>query len=712
LILKMHSSFESIPLIKDIPKYEPVLRDLITSQHQIIMTTKRTEELLKLAKIYEDYLILYPDAKETPLMSLNLAELYFHASQHHLAGKYYLETALGPGHSKIPKKDIFGSALEAYLVGSSNPKLPSLELIQNQTGYKMAAQAFMQAYPSDPKNSDIQFNIGKIIYDEQNFQLASKILIEWLQKYPRHKQAQNAALLYLDCFYLRNQLKEMTQAANRLQSIAGLDSKIKAQVKAASEQTQMKAVRSIAGEFGSKDYAVKFAEFARKNKNSKLGEQALYEAFTSLRAQNNPQAFDIGEEYVATYPHTERGKAVFLSLTQVALNRYNFLKAASYLAAYAQKYEQDPNSKSFLEQAALIFELHGKAKEAMTSYKMAGAGEKGLEALVKQKQWKMASQEASKLGGLAGSYYHGLSLYRLGDQKSALRLLTQVSQSSASSPEDRMKVAHAAVILTELQLETFAKSHTGETFSPQLLQNKTAEYQALSQLTDTTLASQGGKWVIAGLYQLTLLNRRMAHFLHSAKAPSAMNPNQLKELLKPQIDTYLKASEDTKKQCETLATENEILTRYASSCEKLSSLSEKAEASEMNLKFSLSPDPKLLSALTQNPKDEKTIVDTTRILITKNHIPTAHLILLTALEAHSNQSDILALLGVTYLHLKDYDSSQIYFKKAFDLNPKNALAQGGLKALTKAFGSSRLAQKYHNSSPLGSLGNLHPWLNR
>lgn len=709
LILKMHSSLEGETLLADVPKYEPVIRDLITSQHKLVMATKRSDELLNLASHYEQYLVLYPSASELPLMTLNLAELYFHSNIYHLAGKYYLQSLSGKSHSKVSNREVLSAALEAHLLGASDLKSPSFELLLNQTGYKLAASQFIKKFPSDSKVADIHFNIAKITYDEQNFNKASQYLIRWLQKFPKHPQARNAALLYLDCFYLRNQLKELSKAANKLQAISGLDSDIKNQAKTASQQTQLRAIRSISGEFGSKDYAVKFAQFARKNKNSKLGEQALYEAFASLRALNSAEAFDIGEEYVATYPNTPRGKEVFLSLTQIALARYDYLKAASYLAAFGQKYEEDPNSIAFLQQAANIFELFGKTTEAVTSYKLAKTPDKAVLFLVKQKQWKLAATEAAKLSGIRGNYFQGLSLYRLGDTSSGVRLLNQVVTSAAANADEKAFIGHAAVILLESQMALFNRT-SKEAFSPQILQNKTMEYQNISQLADKAIQSQGGKWVIAGLYNLALLNKNMAQFLDSAKPPKAMSPAQLKTLLQPQVASYNKASQETQKQCQSVANQAEIFSGYTLACQTLSLISEKSEAPEVFLNFNQTLDTKLLGILAKTPKDEKAIIAAASGLIKNQNLPTAHLILMSALEFLPNSSDIYALLGITSLHFRDIEASQSYFRKSLELSGGNPVANRGLAGIANHFKASNVAKKYKQRAPASNSSNLHPWL--
>jgi len=711
LILKMHSSFEPTSLTHEVSKYEVVLRDLLTSQQKLIMATKRLDELKTLAQQYRDYLVLYPNYPDTPLMKLNLAELYFHSGQYHLAGRFYNESVQYQSHPKISKKDALNAALESFLAGASDLKSPSYELILNQAGYKLTALNYLKLFPGDPKSADILFNIGKITYDEQNFEEAAKLIFSWLQKYPRHNQARNATLLYLDCYYLRNQLKELIAASQRVQGIVGLDSSIKAQAKAASEQTQMRAVRSIAGEFGSKKYAIKFAEFARKNKNSQLGEQALYEAFASLRSQNSPEVYEIGEEYVSTYPNTQRGKEVFLSLTQIALTRFDYLKAAGYLASYGQKYENESNSKPFLEQAGLIFELFGKTEEAISSYRLAGQGEKAVALLVKQNQWAKASSESSKIGGIAGSFYQGLALYRQGDVQSATRLLNQVATASSSLSQEKMMIGHAANILAEIQIAKFAAPLTSKTFSPQVLQLKTNEYQAISQLTDLAIQSQGGKWVIGGIYNLAKLNRLMANFLNSAEAPNGMDSQQLKSLLNPQIQSYLSASKELVTQCVELANKNEILSGFTGACLSNQNFSERLDSPTINTNFKTKYDPLILKPLIDNPKDVKQITQTATQLILNGNIPTAHLILLSSLETHSQNSDIYSLLGITSLHLKDYEISQTYFKKALEINPQNSMAIRGLAGLAKNFSLAGVFAQYQKRAPSNINPNLHPWLN-
>lgn len=712
LLLMMKSPVENRRYQNDIPKYEVVLRDVLTSLHSTLLVTKRAEELSILADQYESYLMHYPRSPHTPLMRLNLAESLFHAQEYHRAGRYYLLAATGANHRNLNKQQTLDSALEAYLSGASNLKLPLFELMQSRAGYRTTAAVYQRLYPRDRKIADLQFNVAKIAYDEQNFDQAAKLLFAFISRHPRHAQARGAAMLYLDCYYLRNQMKEMAAAGNRLIQISALPNDLKTEIRQAATQARLKAIRSVAGEFGSQNYAATFAEFARKNKNSQLGEQALFEAYSSLRSQGNSQAFDLGEEYVASYPQTARGKEILLSLTQLALSKFDYTRAGAYLGAYAERYPTDPKSKGFAEQAGLIYEMLGQVPKAIASFKLAGQNTRGLVTAMRWGQWRILAEEASKTQGLPGQYYQGVALYRQGQASSALRLLDAVAKSRGSNSLENEMIGHAAVILAEYHRKNFIRSGRGKPFTPELLQTKSAQYQQISQYASLAIESQGGKWILGGLYNLGVLNLEMSQFLKSSPPPPGISPSQLRQMLTPQIEAYTKTANETLAQCFSVANQNEYPTLYAIGCQSRKVISERQDSDQYPGNPAQSINASVLNTLIQNSANIE-ILKTTAINLMQSGSPHIALLLLSrAQELSPEDMEILSLQGVCYLHLRHSLVAQTLFQQAIRKNPSEGLALRGLAGIAKQYGYNMKSVSYQRQAAPTKWSGLHPWLPR
>jgi TolA-binding protein len=709
MILKMHSSLEVTDLKKDLANYEAVFRDLLTSEQKKLLQTKRKDELLGLAERYEDYLFFYPKAAAAPLMKLNLAEVYYLAEQYHLAGRYYFE-AYQSNHSEIKKDEVLKSALQAYEEGAANLKQESMSLLQCQTGYRNVASEYLKRFPSDKKIPDIEYNIGKIIYDEQSFSKAAEYLLRWLQKYPRHKNAETAALLYLDTFYVTGQLKELPKAADRVNQIAGLDGGIKSKVKSISQGVQLKTIRSIAGEFGSKEYAEQFVKFARKNKNSQLGEQALFEAFASLRAKGDPGVYELGEEYVATYPNTARGKEVYLSLTQIALERFEYQKAARYLAGYAEKYPSDSNARAFAEQAGFIFATLGQWKESSTSYEIAGNMDKALEVLARSKNWKLLQQKAQKVSGALGAYYQGLALWRQGDQANSLRLFEQVMNASPSSPEMAMKVGHAAVIVGQSALPMFLKDASGQIISQEFLQKKTEEYVRISQAAEKAIQSGGGRWMMGGYYLLAQIQRGFIQILRTARPPAGVSTQQLQAALQPQVESYQQALKELLTQVQQAALQNRLVTRYTQGVLSGQGVTEEQEASSPVKLAVGAVSESLASRIKQNPKDLNNIMAVSGQLLAEQKNGTALMLLFSAMEWASEDPELIAHIAAAFYVSGDRDQAETYARMALNKRQDHSLALIVLGLLAQDVGFQALYQDLKAKVGAVSYSRWHPRL--
>ncbi len=120
-------------------------------------------------------------------------------------------------------------------------------------------------------------------------------------------------------YYIRDDLKGLVSEGNALVSKIQFNPQTRAKVQELVQQAQLKNVKSLAGDFGSKKYADDIIKFAKSNKNSTLGESALFEAFTALKSQNDEKAFEVGEDYLASFPKSNKAKEILLTMTQMAL---------------------------------------------------------------------------------------------------------------------------------------------------------------------------------------------------------------------------------------------------------------------------------------------------------------------------------------------------------------------------------------------------------
>lgn len=717
MIVEMqHAGAVDPAMAADVKKYEPVFRDLVTSMNKKVIALARKQDFLEVSRAYEYYLSIYPTSKSASLMKLNQAEALFRAGEYADAGQAYFEVTRFTKNGSRKNKEILESSLESFLKALTETeaeiKSSLLAAVQARDGYREVAAIYSNNFKNNPKMPGVKFNAAKTYYDERLFDVAATELFNFLRSYPSSTEAKQAALLYLDCFYLRDQMKEMALAGKKVLGLPGLSSEARAIVTKASSEAAMKSVRASAGDYGTKDYALKFREFAKKNKNSALGEQALYEAFVSMKSQNQPQAFEVGEEYVSTYPNQPRSKEILLSLTQHALVLLDYGRAASYMGTYAQRYPQDANARALALQAAQIYEFLGDVDQSNSAYKIAGDPGASLRVLFRYGSWNTLTKESSGVATLAGEYYQGIALSRLGKTPQAVELLKRVSERSGGSPEEKEMTAHAAVVVAEAELAKFS-SEAAPAFSPAYLQAKSGEYQAIAARLQTAVQSGGGRWVIGALFNLGRLNLAFAQVLKTAKPPAGMKADQLLKMVQPQIKGYQDSAVENFTQCLKVAEENEVVTGYVQACRERKTVRESAEFVpwQKGAKGPLSAG-RLADALNKNPRDTNVLRQFAMQEIQAGRPSRALLILSRAVELAPNEAQTDSLFGVAYLGMKQYALAQSAFQAALAKDAKEPLANRGMAGLSSAYGFSRKAQSYRSKSGSGRIegSNLHPWL--
>lgn len=715
LILSMRRQHDDAQMLSEVEKFEVVFRDLVTTKNKTAESTTRQDDYKMAAEAYSDYLIAFPNAKQAAFMRLNRAEVLYKAGEYAQSGQTYFDLFNQIKNRKTKrKKEFLESSLDAFLKGASDTSELTLDRFQSRDGYREVADVYRKVEPQNPKNADIKFNVAKTYYDEQKFDIAADRFFEFIKSYANSEKRQEAVLLYLDCYYLRQQLKAMSKAAKRLLQLNDLSKQLIATIKNSSTQARMNAMKSLAGDFYSKKYAKKFKDFAIKNKNTKIGEQALYEAFISLRSQGQMQIFEVGEEYIATYENSVRAKEILLSLIQMSLLYLDYPRAAAYMGTYAQRYSQDSGARSLAQQAAQIYGYYGNLEEATAAYSLAGESMPALKLLFSYGAWDKLSKAAASVEGLASRYYQSLSLLRMGQVSAANPLLLQVAQANSAIAEEKEMIAHASIILAEIELDKFKKINLGDKFSPQIIQSKSAQYQEISNVLQNGVNSGGGSWVIGSLYNLGRLNRYFADFIKKIRPPDGMSPAQLQEIVRPQIQEYEKTSKQNFALCLKLAEENEIPSKYVVGCRKETNIYEiNDQVLWSTLKRSPASIPEKLKAdLIKSPRSTQLLKQLAEVNIKDGSYQNALLILFRAAEIDPEDSTISSYLGVTYLNMKDYLSAQNAFQKALEKNPLDPLANRGMAGIAKAFGYNSKYQLYRKKSGETSVvgSTLHPWL--
>lgn len=715
LALVLRDTFRSFKLQKiDYRKYEPLYRDVATSINRIGQTSKRQMDLENAIAAYRDYLVYFPTTKYQKDIKVNTAEALYRSGKLVDAGKEFNELALGKVNEK-EKKDFISSALKSLSENfAKSTENTVLERSQGRYLYRQAAAQFIKYYPKDSEVNQVAFNIAKTYYDEKDYKSAVPELKKFLAQYPKSSHGQEAVLLLLDTYYTRDDLKGLVQEGKNVLNIAGLSSEVRKKVQDIVQQSQLKDMRNLAGEFGSKDYSNKILQFAKSNKSSGLGETALFEAFVSLRSSNDEKLFSVGEDFLGSFPNSLKCKEVLLSMTQTAVTTVDFQRASKYLVAFAQKYPQDPQSKNFTIQAAQISEQMGYTDEAVLAYRQLGQMNKVASLFEKSGQWDELQKISPQLKGARSLFYPGLAYLRMNKKSEALGLFRRLLQQGGTNAEEKEFVAHAGYILADQDIADFKASLKTLPFTPQNLTAKINQQQEIERSLQNLISYGVGPWTIGALYLSGKINSELTLFLKTAQPPAGMDKAKLAAILAPQIKNYSNLALASFRKCTDVAESNDVFTDVVNACRTQNLSYQMPTPSKVNRAIA-SVNPELMSAqkaLYKNPRDTKTLYTLVLRLTQSGNYQQAFATLSRLIEFEPANTTRLSESGVLYMYLNDVDLAIATFKESLKKDANNSTALWGLASVYQKFGFTQQSSKYLKLARASGKpkGLTHPWM--
>lgn len=715
----LHETFKALQLSGlDYKKYEPAFRDIVTKLHKNNLSTHRNEVSMALAQLYEDYLIFFPKTKFTDDMKTNLAEVYFKSDKLIEASLVFSDLARVSKNAK-KAQEFYQSALQSLEKSFEKAGDQTvLERFQARAIYREVAAIYLKTSQDRVDKARVSFNLAKTFYDEKDFAKAVNTFRAHITNYPNEAQTNEAVLLLLDTYYIRDDLKGLVQEGNRLLSQGGMRSETKKRVAELVQQAKLKEVKSLAGDFSSKNYAKDIIKFAKSNKGSTLGESALFEAFTALKARNDEKAFEVGEDFLASFPKSQKNKEVLLTMTQMALISVDMRRGQKYLAAFAQMFPDDKQSSSYLQQAAQIAEQTGDLKEAARIYSQVRNSEKEAGIYALASEWKELRQVAGKISGVTGTYYSGLASYRLGEKEAGLNLLRGLSNSSGGDIVSRGQIGHASYIVAFEDLQKFVALSAREAFTPQVLKGKIAAFQEVERQVQSILKLGVGRWSMAALYLQGKLNLEMVQYLRNVSPPPGMPMDQLKKVLDPQIKKYESSADSVFSQCLKVGEENDVFTLFVEGCRKRGAILV-SEAQDMQRNGSsgarsVAADSfsDLRKKIYSDPRNINYIKPLVAAHVAKGDYFGAMAVLGRLVEIEPQNVTWKAEMGIVAMYMNNLDEAFVLLNEAYSKNQANKSAVWGLKGLYGRFNyKNKLAGFSAKAKSLGRpQGITHPWM--
>ncbi len=707
-------------LNKTLFNYEVYARDGATRLQERAKETNAFEDYTLAIQAYRSYLWAYPDGKYSYLMHQNLAESYFKIKKWVLAGKQYEIIAGMVGNDAKKKKDYLDSALESYTKALKDPdNLSRLQLVEARDGLRDVGQIYVDNFPKDPAVPETMFNIGRSYYDERDFRNSEKYLTDYLAKFPRSKDSQLAVDLILDAYNQKEDFAGLTIAAGKLLKIRGLNPESYASIKEISRQADYRKLQTNTTDLTSSKYAEDLLKFAQKYKGSNLGDQALYEAFTSLKSKKDPRAYVPGEELLIKHANSKYAKSVVFEMGKMAVLTADFRRAASYFEIFSGKYPKDPEARQLLQQAATMRETMGDLPQASKDFTKLGDATAVARVDYLSNNWNRLRSTARGAGGLKGMYWEGLALYRTGNGKAADPLLRQLAGSRGGSFEEKSMAAHALYLISMSAMKDYKHIQLVAGKEAQAVQAKTKMLDRLQKQMNQVIALGNGRWTIAALYGLGQANREFANFIKAAPMPAGLNAQQQQQYraaIEQQAKQYDDVAGNFFKQCVNNSEKFEVFTNFTKGCQSSGNI-QVDEESETKVLAQAAQNPpettyKIRQKLYDRPRSVEILTELAQAYTEGADYPMSILILDRILEIEKNHSPSIALKGMNYLFMNDLEAAQVAFNTALKLNPDNTTALWGLAGLYNNFNfKSRLGPTLQKAKRAGSpKPPLHPWV--
>ena len=317
---------------------------------------------------------------------------------------------------------------------------------------------FIKDYPNEKAVPGIVFNIAQTYYDERNFPKALKYFKRYIKNNPKGESVSIAVHLILDSFNQVGDFKGLMKEGKWILSQKNLtDNSLRSQVEHIVQQADLENVLGQAQNLSSSSYTQNLLKLAGKYKGSKLGDQALYQAFVSLKAKKDLQAYKTGEQLILQHGDSKYAQTVTNEIVQMALTSADFRRAATYLELFHEKYPHVKGATEYLKTAVSIRKSMGDFRIAARGYEKLGDYHSVAKMDYLAQDWSRLKRSARRARGIYASYWEGLAQYRLKGLGTARRALVETSQNPTLSDKEKEMAAHALYLLSMGDFEHYRK---------------------------------------------------------------------------------------------------------------------------------------------------------------------------------------------------------------------------------------------------------------
>jgi cellulose synthase operon protein C len=358
---------------------EKTLRNWTLQQHQTAQNSRTANSQKAAAEGYQLYLAEFTNSPQTADMHFYYGELLYDSKQFDEAGIQYKWIVDNAPESKFYENSATNLliAVEKSLptdkdLSQRNTKsLEPIPLTPTVDRFIKASAWYLEKLPNSKKAPEIKFRQGRLMYQFNYFEDASRIFREIVQKYPNTKYAEYSANLLLDIFNLKKDYSGLEMAAGELlknETLAG--TKAGQEIKEVLEKASFKKGQDLEQDKKYKESADVFMTFAAQNPKSTLVNTAFFNAGVNYeKSGENEKAKNAYLQVVQSKQENKdlknKSKLFVAKLYQESALYEESIKLYKQLISENEKKD---STKNYVYNIAVMKEAMGQYQSAIKDY--------------------------------------------------------------------------------------------------------------------------------------------------------------------------------------------------------------------------------------------------------------------------------------------------------------------------------------------------------
>ncbi|MBM4389033.1 MAG: tetratricopeptide repeat protein, partial [Deltaproteobacteria bacterium] len=224
LLAKMRASAPQDYLKKEEARIEETVRVIATTYHKEVEITKEEATVEFIVFLYDEYLKLWPESPEAYKINLNYAIMLDQTGKHEEAARAYENLIRLNPQGEFTKEAAHAVVVSYYkkidlskkiVKGEDTEELEPVEIPEEEKKMISACDRYVGMSGSgDPDVPEAKFVVGKLYYEYNYFDKSVEIFKDFIERYPDHPNAVDAARLLLSSFHLKRDIKGLNHWAD------------------------------------------------------------------------------------------------------------------------------------------------------------------------------------------------------------------------------------------------------------------------------------------------------------------------------------------------------------------------------------------------------------------------------------------------------------------------------------------------------------------